>query len=89
MVNPCTKLYHWATYYYQIIGKKHKKQIWLPEAVCCCLQTCDSCIIMYMIGLMFGQSLMVAGVIVIVLHAKTSPYYNVLHKAISYCFHGN
>ena len=44
---------------------------------------------MYMMGLMVGQSLMVAGVIVTVLHAKTSPYYNVFHEAISYCFHGN
>ena len=26
---------------------------------------------------------------VIVLHAIISPYYNVLHKAISYGFHGN
>ena len=44
---------------------------------------------MYMMGLMLGKSLMAAGVIVIVLHAKTPPYYNVLHEAISYCFHGN
>ena len=44
---------------------------------------------MYMMELMLGQSLMVAGFIVIVLYAKTSPYYNVLHEAISYCFHGN
>ena len=36
---------------------------------------------------MFGQSLMVTGVTVIVLHAKIMPYYNVLHKANS--FHGN
>ena len=28
---------------------------------------------MYMMGLMLGQSLMVTGVIVIVLHVKTSP----------------
>ena len=26
---------------------------------------------------------------VIVLHAITSPFYNVLHEAISYGFHGN
>ena len=32
---------------------------------------------------------MVTGVIVIMLHAKTPPYYNVWHKVISYCFHGN
>ena len=38
---------------------------------------------MYMMGLMLDQSLMVTGVIVIVLHAKTSPYYNVLHEGIS------
>ena len=61
----------------------------LPEAVWCCLQTFNSCIIMYMMGLMLGQSLMVTGVIVIVLHANTSPYYNIWHKVISYCFHGN
>ena len=42
-----------------------------------------------MMGLMLGQSLMVTGVIVIVLHAKITPYYNVLHEAISYRFHGN
>ena len=41
------------------------------------------------LGLMLGQNLMVTGVIVIVLHAKTSPYYNVLHEAISYRFRGN
>ena len=44
---------------------------------------------MYMMGLMLDQSLMVTGVIVTMLHAKTSPYYNVLHEAICYCFHGN
>ena len=38
---------------------------------------------------MFGQSLMDAGVTGIVLHAKITPYYNVLHEAISYRFHGN
>ena len=61
----------------------------LPEAVCCCLQTCNLCIIMYIIVLMSGQSLMVTGVTGIVLHAKITPYYNVLHEAICYCFHGN
>ena len=30
---------------------------------------------MYIMGLILGQSLMVTGVIVIALHAKTSPYY--------------
>ena len=89
MVNPCTKLYHRALYYYQVIDKNIKEKVWLPEAVCCCLQTFNSCIIMYMMGLMFGQNLMVTGVTVIVLHAKITPYYNVLHKAINYCFHGN
>ena len=44
---------------------------------------------MYMMILMRGQSLMITGFIVIVLHTKISPYYNVLHEAISYCFHGN
>ena len=29
------------------------------------------------------------GATVIVLRAKISPYYNVLHEAISSCFHGN
>ena len=61
----------------------------MPEAVCCCLQTCNSCITMNMMGLVLGQSLMVTDVTVIVLHAKTSPYYNVWHEVISYCFHGN
>ena len=84
MMYPCTKLYHWATYYYQVIDKNIKEQVYLPEAVCCCLQTCNSCIVMYMMGLMLGQSLVVTGVIVIVLHVKTSPYYNVWHKVISY-----
>ena len=37
---------------------------------------------------MFGQSVMVTGVIVIVLHAKITPYYNVWQEAIGYCFHG-
>ena len=34
----------------------------------------------YMCGLMLGQSLMVTGATVIVLHVKTSPYYNVWHN---------
>ena len=33
---------------------------------------------------MLGQSLMVKGVTVIVLHAKISPFYNVLYEVISY-----
>ena len=37
---------------------------------------------MYMMGLMLGQSLMVTGVTVIVLHAKITPYYNVLQEAM-------
>ena len=44
---------------------------------------------MYIMGLMLGQSLIVTGVIVIVLHTKISSYYNVWHEVISYCFHGN
>ena len=74
--------------YYQVIAKNINKVL-LPEAFCCCLQTCNSCNNMYMMVLMFGQSLMVTGVTVIMLHAKITPYYNVLHEAISYCFHGN
>ena len=42
-----------------------------------------------MMVLTLGQSLMVTGVTVIVIHTIISPYYNVLHEAISYCFHGN
>ena len=45
--------------------------------------------VMYMMVSILGQSLMVTGFTVIVLHTIISPYYNVLHKAISYCFHGN
>ena len=86
---PCIKLYHRATYYYQVIAKNIKKQVLLPEAVCCYLQTCNSCIIMYTMVLMFGESLMVTGVTVIVLHAKITLYYNVWHEVNSYCFHGN
>ena len=89
MVNPCTKLYEWATYYYQVIDKNIKEKFTCLRLFCCCLQTCNSCIIMYMMGLMLGQSLMVTGVTVIVLHVKITPYYNVLHEAINYCFHGN
>ena len=44
---------------------------------------------MYIMVLMSGQSLMITGVTVIVLRAKISPYYNVLHETISYRFHGN
>ena len=35
-----------------------------------------------MMGLMLGQSVMVTGVTVIVLHAKISPYYNILQNSI-------
>ena len=42
-----------------------------------------------MIILILDQSLMVTGFTVTVLHAIISLYYNVLHEAISYCFHGN
>ena len=38
---------------------------------------------MMLMGLMFGQSLMVTSVIVIVLHAKTSPYFKEWHKVIT------
>ena len=79
MMYLCIKLYHQAMYYYQVIGKKHKKQVLLPKAVCCCLQTCNLCIIMYMMVLMSGQSLMVTGATVTMLRAKITPYYNVLH----------
>ena len=53
------------------------------------LQTCNLCIIMYMMELMFGQSLINTGVTVIVLHAKVTPHFNVLHETIRYHFHGN
>ena len=39
--------------------------------------------------LILGERLMVTGFIVIALHAIISPYFNVLHEAISYGFHGN
>ena len=68
-------------------SQKHNQQVLVPEAVCFCLQTCNSCHTMYIMVLMFGQSLMVTGVTVIVLHAKITPY--LLHEAISYCFHRN
>ena len=42
---------------------------------------------MYMIILMLGQSLMVTGFIM--LYAKISPHYNVLHEALCYCFKEN
>ena len=77
MGNPCIKLYVQTTYYYQVIDKKIKEQ------VCLRLFVVDSCIIMYMMGLMLGQSSMVTGATVIVLHAKITPYCNVLHEAIN------
>ena len=83
MMYPFTKLYHRAMYCYQVIAKN------INNKVCCYLQTCNSCIIMYTMVLLFGQSLMVTGVTVIVLHAKITPYYNVWHEVNSYCFHGN
>ena len=62
----------------------------LPQAVFRCLQTCNSCISIYMVVLLLGQSFIVTRFTVIVLRTIIiSPYYNVLHKAISYCFHGN
>ena len=61
----------------------------LPQAVFCCLQTCNSCISIYMVVLLLGQSFIVTRFTVIMLRTIISPYYNVLHKAISYCFHGN
>ena len=39
--------------------------------------------------LMLGQSLMVTGFTLVMLHTKMSHNYNVLHEAISHCFHGN
>ena len=48
-----------------------------------------ACNFLYMMVLMFGQSLMDTAITVIVIHTKIAPYYNVLHEAISYCFHGN
>ena len=69
---------------HQVINKNRTSLV-----VCCCLQTCISCTIMNIMGLILGLILMVTGVTFIVLHAKTSPYYNVLYEAISYCFHGN
>ena len=42
-----------------------------------------------MMVLILGQSLMFTGFTVIVLHAIISLYYNVLHEANSFCFHGN
>ena len=38
---------------------------------------------MYMMILLFGQSLMVTDVTVIVLREKITPYYNVLHVTVS------
>ena len=90
MIYSFTKLYHRATYYYQSSRQKNlNNKFSCLRLFVVLLQTCNSCIIMYMMVLMFGQSLMVTGVTVIVLHAIITPYYNVLHEAISYCFHGN
>ena len=89
MMYLCTKIYHRATHYYQVIGRNIKKQLLLPETVCCSLHSCNSCTIIYITGLMLGQSLMVTGAIVMVLHVKKFLYYNVWHEVNSYCFHEN
>ena len=44
---------------------------------------------MYMMVLMSGQSLMVTGFTVTMLHTKNLPVINVLHEAISYCWKVN
>ena len=34
----------------------------LPEAICCCLQTCNSCMLIVMVGIALIQSLIVVGI---------------------------
>ena len=50
--------------------------------VCCCLQTCNSVVYVAVMGLVFGQSLMVISTTGSLLYAKVSPLYNVLWECI-------
>ena len=51
----------------------------LAVGVCCCLQACNSVVNILVIGLAFGQSLMVISTMGIL---KVSPLYNVLWECI-------
>ena len=54
--------------------------------VCCCLQTCNSDVYVVVMGLVFGQSLMVISTMGIMLYAKVSPIYNVLWECIVFVY---
>ena len=37
-------------------------QLLVPEAICCCLQTCNSCMLIVMVGIALVQSFIVVGI---------------------------
>ena len=46
----------------QVIGTNIIYEYLLPEAVCCCLQTSNVCILMLMMGCMCVQSFIILGI---------------------------
>ena len=49
MMYQCTKYHHRRTESKQVIGRNVKFTSLLPEAVCCCLRTCNHCFVMRVI----------------------------------------
>ena len=49
----------------------------------CCLQTCNSVVLIPVMGIVLGQSLMVISTMGVLLYAKVSPLYNVLWECIA------
>ena len=54
MVYQCTK------FYLQSININ--LLLLVPEAICCCLQTCNSCMLIVMVGIALIQSFIVVGI---------------------------
>ena len=67
----------------RILREIWKKTFELAVGLCCCLQTCNSVENVLVMGLVLGPNLMAISVTGILLHAKVSPFYNVLQECIA------
>ena len=62
MGRQCTKFHFYRTQHEQVIGINNIHKFTLPEAVCCCLQTCNVYILILKMGYICAQSFIILSI---------------------------
>ena len=62
MVYQHTNFYLQKSLHKSVISINIDLQLLVPEAICCCLQICNSCMLIVMVGIALIQSFIVVGI---------------------------